>query len=185
LSSATNTIFNPPTSSAALPARKKVKIDPGIKDLEKKLASQLTMREFLTKRDSIVYPAALGHGGEYRVIQPVVSSQNVIESDHAPNYSTLDYLENVKNLPDTLKKAVEARRTLTNELAATNYDANVAEIKRIDQSIKDLEAKTYLGKFDNFYTHLKVGLLILIMQKSRIVGTFKFCFCFKNISNFV
>jgi len=139
---------------------KKVKIDSAsIEELAKKLQNLQIMKDHLKHRDTVVYTAALGHGGEYRNVQPVVSSRELIESDHAPNYSTLDYLENVPNLPDELNKLVAERRALTDQLATTKYYDNVAEIDNINKQIKEFEKATNLGNLQLLYklTILKVN----------------------------
>lgn len=89
------------------------------------------------------YNAALGHGGTYENVKSVVSSLNLIESDHAPHSSIMEYLENVPKLPDSLKKVVDERVKLRNEFEASDYSANEKKIADLQKEVEALEDTVY------------------------------------------
>lgn len=85
------------------------------------------------------YKSALGHGGRYDALLEVVSRKDLIESDHSPHYSLLNYLDNVADLPKPLKKYLELRKKLLKDFKKSDFDANEKRIAELDKDIEKME----------------------------------------------
>lgn len=90
--------------------------------------------------------AALGHGGRYDVLQAVVSRDELIESDHAPHYSIMEYLENVKDLPTPLKTDIDERLRLKKELGESEFGKNSDKVKQLETEIENLNKEIFGAK---------------------------------------
>lgn len=139
-----STLLSPPTSVCDVGSsgkRTKVDNDNSAVILLDKIKTRDDFRLNLAS-DPDVIQLGLGRGGRFDSVQPVVSKDKVIESDHAPNYSILDYAENVDNLPPKIKEIVEKRKQLKAELVSTNHATNSKRIKQITKKIDALDLET-------------------------------------------
>lgn len=115
--------------------------------------------------DPKIFQPFLGHGGPYGAVYPIASKKSLVESDHAPHFSLLDYLNKIQliNTPQHIKDVVTERKnlqaavekietkitSLRNEIEATKTDHSERNAKQQDlkkENVKLTEANKALDK---------------------------------------